>query len=344
MKIGVLGNFGSDSNMANGQTIKTQNFVTGIKTYTHHEILKINSSNWIKRPLALARSIAHRFQECDAVVMLPAQNGVRVFGPLLLHYKKKTGKKIFYNVIGGWLPEFLKDKKILKGVLRQFDGIWVETSSMQKNLERLGFANAVSIPNFKNLEPLTEQELTYPIGEPYQLCTFSRVMKEKGIEDAVNAVRMANETMGRTAYTLDIYGQVDAQQTQWFEALKASFPKEIRYCGCAEASQSVAVLRDYFALLFPTYYVGEGFAGTLIDAFFAGVPVIASDWRYNREIITEDTGMLFTPRDVDGLAAILIDIAGAPEKMLARRKHCLTAAEHYSAKTVMAEICGQLRK
>jgi glycosyltransferase involved in cell wall biosynthesis len=47
------------------------------------------------------------------------------------------------------------------------------------------------------------------------------------------------------------------------------------------------VLRDYFALLFPIYYIGEGFAGTAIDAFSAGVPVIASDWKYNSEVIKE---------------------------------------------------------
>lgn len=41
--------------------------------------------------------------------------------------------------------------------------------------------------------------------EPLRLCTFSRVMKEKGIEDAVNAVEAVNEYFGRLVYTLDIW-------------------------------------------------------------------------------------------------------------------------------------------
>jgi len=44
---------------------------------------------------------------------------------------------------------------------------------------------------------------------PYKLCTFSRVLKEKGIEDAINAVIKVNTDCGREVCTLDIYGQID---------------------------------------------------------------------------------------------------------------------------------------
>ena len=50
-------------------------------------------------------------------------------------------------------------------------------------------------------------------------------------------------------------------------------------------NETASHLKKYFALLFPTYFHGEGFAGCLIDAFFAGIPVIATDWLYNKDII-----------------------------------------------------------
>lgn len=37
-------------------------------------------------------------------------------------------------------------------------------------------------------------------------------MREKGIEDVVNAVRTINENKGFIAFTLDIYGQIDLTQ------------------------------------------------------------------------------------------------------------------------------------
>lgn len=126
-----------------------------------------------------------------------------------------------------------------------------------------------------------------PELKPLPLCTFSRVMKEKEIEDVVNAVKTVNEHFGRTVYTLDIYGQVDSAQTEWFNELKSIFPSYIKSGEPVPFDKSVEVLKNCFALLFPTYYEGEGFAGTLLDAVAAGVPVIASDWRYNPEIVNE---------------------------------------------------------
>ena len=76
-----------------------------------------------------------------------------------------------------------------------------------------------------------------------------------------------------------------------------SFPKYVSYGGKVPFDKSVDILKNYFALLFPTYYDGEGFAGTLIDAFSAGVPVIASDWKYNAEIVNEKVGIVYSAKD-----------------------------------------------
>jgi glycosyltransferase involved in cell wall biosynthesis len=58
--------------------------------------------------------------------------------------------------------------------------------------------------------------------------------------------------------------------------MQKRFPEYVVYGGVVPFNKSVEVLKDYFAVLFPTYYEGEGFAGTIIDAHSAGVPIIAS--------------------------------------------------------------------
>ena len=76
----------------------------------------------------------------------------------------------------------------------------------------------------------------------------------------------------------------------------------VTYKGVANYNQTVSVLKDYFLLLFPTYFHGEGFAGCLIDAFFAGIPVVATDWLYNKDVIIDNkNGILVpikSPRDI----------------------------------------------
>ena len=39
----------------------------------------------------------------------------------------------------------------------------------------------------------------------------------------------------------------------------------------------------------------------VIDAYIAGVPLIASDWNMNTEVITEKTGVIIPPKDEEAL-------------------------------------------
>lgn len=42
----------------------------------------------------------------------------------------------------------------------------------------------------------------------------------------------------------------------------------------------------YDALIFPSHYEGEGCPGILVEVLSASLPIIASDWKYNGEFIT----------------------------------------------------------
>lgn len=341
-KVGVVGAFAFGTDASNGQTVKTKTLKNALEKHAKIEVVAVDSHGWKKRPIALYREIRAAFKTCDAVVMLPAHNGVRVFGPLLARFKRKFGKKIFYDAIGGWLPEFLADKKRLAKTLRTFDGVWVETETMKAKLVAQGFDNVTVVPNFKEIEPLDESELVYPQGEPLRLCTFSRVMREKGIEDAANAVATVNRELGRNALTLDVYGPVDAEFQERFDEICQTFSNCVRYCGRVDADKSVETLKNYFALLFPTYYDGEGFAGTLIDAFSAGVPVVATDWRYNKEIVDDKTGVLYPTGDQAAFVEILKNVATNPTLILSKKKACLAEANKYRSENAVKTIVRRM--
>ena len=163
-------------------------------------------------------------------------------------------------------------------------------------------------------------------------------MREKGIEDAVNAVVSVNSALGFQAFSLDIYGQVDGAQIEWFESLQKKFPSYIRYGGLVPFAKSVDVLKDYFALLFPTYYEGEGFAGTLIDAYSAGVPVVASDWKYNAELVNENVGFVYPTGDQCAFVDILKRIAINPTLLLCKKQLCLIETEKYKIDDIIRQL------
>ena len=337
VKVSVLGHFGRGETLLNGQTVKTKIITEELqRSLGREQVLKIDTHGGWKTLVKAPFQTISALKNSRNILIFPAQNGLRVYAPLLSFFRRFfRGRKLHYVVIGGWLPRFLTERKNLAKALKKFDGIYAETGTMKSALEKQGFQNVFVMPNCKKLTVLAEEDLVFPDKEPLRLCTFSRVMREKGIEDAVRAVTEANKSLGRTAFSLDIYGQVDENQTEWFEKLQKTFPDFVRYGGAISFDRSVETLKNYFALLFPTYYEGEGFAGTLIDAFSAGVPVMASDWKYNTELVNEKVGYIFKTRDTDALCELLKAAAKDPTNMLEKRKHCLREAEKYTvAETV----------
>lgn len=343
-RVCVIGHFGEGQTLLNGQTIKTKIVTEELQNqFGCEQVMKVDTHGGWKVLLKSPVQLLHGLKNSRNVVIFPAHNGLRVYAPMLSWFKSFfKGRKIHYVVIGGWLPEFLGKRKSLAKALKKFDGIYVETNTMKNALEAQGFENVFVMPNCKKLTILSENALIYPSGEPYKLCTFSRVMKEKGIEDAINAVRTVNEQFGRTVYELDIYGQIDPNQIKWFDELQKSFPKYIRYKGLVDFNKSVETLKDYYVLLFPTYYDGEGFAGTLIDAFSAGVPVIASDWKYNSEIVNDTVGEVYMTGVQSTLIESLKRAAINSERILKKKKFCLQEAEKYEPDRAIRVLLNQL--
>lgn len=169
-------------------------------------------------------------------------------------------------------------------------------------------------------------------------------MKEKGIEDAINAVENINRKQGRTAFTLDIYGQIDEDYKEKFAELQKDFPSYIHYGGLIPYDKSVETLRNYFALLFPTYYHGEGFAGTLIDAMAAATPVIASDWKCNGEVVVPGkTGVLIKNCNAQKIEEELDQIAENPDRWNTMKVSTLEEAHRYEPEVAIKPLMDRLK-
>lgn len=343
-KVGICGYFGGDSKVFDGQSVKTKSLADELGTiYGKDSIKKVNTNKWKKRPFRLMLECYLMIKECENIIILPAKNGVKVFAPLFISLNRIFNKKLHYVVIGGWLPESLSTNGKLIKYLSEFNGVYVESHSMVKSIEKFGLKNVIYLPNFKRLDIINVNDLEYSEEEPYKLCTFSRVMKEKGIEDAIEAVKAVNEKNKKIVYTLDIYGNIDKKYKERFEKLQDKFPEFVEYKGVIDFKESVSVIKDYFVLLFPTYYEGEGFAGTILDAFAAGVPVISTNWRYNSEIIqNEQNGILYDYKDKMQLSVILETIKHDPSIINKMKKNCILDAKLYSPDIVIKEFSRHL--
>lgn len=343
MRVGIIGHFGYGENLINGQTIKTK-IVTDVivAQLGKNEVLKIDTHGGAKILFKAPFQVIRAFWYSRNIIIFPAHNGLRVYVPLMSIFRKFfKNRKIHYVVIGGWLPDFIKNKKLILMQLKKFNNIYVETNTMKKSLEEQGFKNIVVMPNCKNLNILKKDELVYNFAEPLKLCTFSRVMNEKGISDAVDAVRRVNEKLQRIVYKLDIYGQVDEGQKEWFDNLQDGFPEYVKYCGVVPYDKSVDIIKNYFALLFPTKFYTEGIPGTVIDAYAAGVPVIASKWESFSDVIDDGiTGIGYEFSNLEELISLLMNITSDHSIIETLKQNCIEKAENYTLDRVAQILRG----
>jgi glycosyltransferase involved in cell wall biosynthesis len=241
--------------------------------------------------------------------------------------------------VGGWLPKLAGEDAALCNRLKRFDGLWVETTSMQQDLSALGITKVTVVPNFKYLDILPREQLRNEYGAPHRLCTFSRVMAEKGITDAVEAVAAVNMGEGRRVFELDIYGPVSPEYAAEFSQLQQKYADWVCYKGVADPSDSVRILKDYFALLFPTRFYTEGIPGTIIDAYSAGVPIVTARWLNCADIFDDGvTGIGYEFGKQDELRRVLADIASRPELITNKKEACLEKARQYQPQPVIEQL------
>lgn len=340
IKIGICGHFGGNKTFLDGQTVKTKIITQELKKI--YSLKRVDTYNSKKRIFNILFGLIKLLAQCKNIIILPAHNGLKIIAPFLVFFNKIFKRKLHYIVIGGWLSKYLEDKESLKECLKKFDYIYVETSTMKKALENKGFKNIVIMPNCKDLKILKEEELVYNTSKPYKLCTFSRVVKEKGIEDAIEAVKSINENSKEIIYTLDIYGQIDVDYKERFENLAKGFPEYIKYKGLVPFDKSVDVLKEYNALLFPTLFYTEGVPGTIIDAYAAGIPVISSKWESFNDIINNQVGIGYKFGDLNELIKTLIQISLDNNFLKKNKINCLKKAEEFLPKKVIGECLKNL--
>jgi glycosyltransferase involved in cell wall biosynthesis len=169
------------------------------------------------------------------------------------------------------------------------------------------------------------------------------VTEGKGIEDAVAAVMAANAQLGKTVFSLDIFGPIDGDFRDTFSALQKSFPAYIVYRGEVPYDKSVETLRSFFALLFPTRFYTEGIPGTVIDAYAAGVPVIASRWESFSDVVEDgQTGIGYAFGDREALVSVLLSVAAEPERINDLKTACLQKARAFCPEEAMVSLLQQM--
>ena len=327
----VIGHFAWKTNDMIGAVVKARSICEelqhqlGIK-----QVGQVDIYHWRKHAVPTLARIVRACARYQHIVLVCSDTSTLMM-QLFKILKKLFHNTIHYAVVGGDMAEIFEQHPERIVAASIIDHIYVETQDCLQDLQKIGFTNAELMRNFKCITALEEHELaTWPDGGEFRFCTFSRIIEQKGILDAMVAVDQINQ-MGKQHCSLDVYGTVDPSFKEIFEHALLQY-SDTKYQGCVDSSKSVEILQDYYCLLFPTRYQTEGIPGTIVDGFAAGVPVICSMWsRYSQVVHPYFDGIVYAFGDVEALREAICWVIENPDAIRGMKTNCLKTYQTYYA-------------
>lgn len=339
-KILLIGNFCFGEESHNGQTSKSRDYYHYLADrYGSDNIIILDTSNWRKKIISSYLTLIKLLKDCENVVMLLGVNAAKFILPVVVRLKKKCNYRIFWPIVGGSLLYDKAAQKKLVPMFEKVDAIFFETKKMVEFFSH-SKTKVYYAPVFtkrilnKEFEPVINKGVL-------KFCTYSRVCKEKGISYAVEAVKIINKDSIRC--TLDIFGEPYPDYKNELEEITKGTENFIFIKDYLNGDGVIDKLSGYDAMLFPTYYPGEGFPIGVVECLTGGVPVIASDWHYNSEIIQHGTtGLIFDLNDIDGLVECINKLLNNRELLLVMKKNALAYSELFKPSSVLKDLFTEI--
>lgn len=291
-KITVVGHLDWRGNDMIGAVVKARNIYEQlIAEFGDSQLDNVDIYHWKKKKVCTLCSIFNAFAKSSDIVLVCSDTS-KILMKFFSILKRIFLNKIHYCVVGGDIAEILGQAPERIPTLACIDNFFVETEDCVTGLNAIGIKNVFLLRNFKCID--TVKQIEPYENKEMRFCTFSRVTKQKGIGDAIEAIEKLNCKMEDKPCELDIYGAIDPEyQAEFDEILRTH--RHSHYCGVVDSKDSVGVLKKYYCLLFPTLFQTEGIPGTIIDGFAAALPVICSDWVRCRQIVTDGVDGIVYP-------------------------------------------------
>lgn len=292
------------------------------------DIVKPRSRPWCIFQMAWV-ALTHR--NCPVAMSVSVSTGDKV-----LHWLQAIGcKKIYYWAVGGTLHLRLVDHHFALEPYRKLKAIYVQSPQIVKGLKELGINNAIHVNNSKRIDYIPD--IAGRNNGKIRFVFLSRVHPDKGCTMIVNSANRLNELGYYDRFTIDFYGKIDDNYNAFLPMIEPI--GNVQYRGFLDLSgkEGYDVLATYDIMLFPTFWDGEGFPGIVIDAFISGVPIIASNWNCNEEVIDSQTGVIIPHHDENALFDTMKNALEGMYNLRQMAFECQARAKGYDNRIVLSE-------
>ena len=241
-----------------------------------------------------------RIRQSEKVLIFTNHQLMLALGPLCLLIAKVAGKPCFIRPFGGSLDLYYEQlPPILRWFFRHFirhiDGVIVQTEFLYNHFASWLGDRVHIVPGYRHLS-VDEAKRVPARSSPnsqLRLVYVGHIREEKGVLVMLESLRDLT-TREQESIHCDVFGPV-------YDEISTRFQHDISQTPCAtyqgvlDPDDVIPRLRQYDALVFPSYYQGEGHPGVLIEAMMAGLPVITTAFRSIPEVVQDRVNGLLVP-------------------------------------------------
>ncbi len=300
-----------------GASVLVKQLVEGLEAHAGAELVLVNTSGirgsgWLA-PFRLLKAAVQLFMgafRSDVLTMhISGTRGTSIafllVGSLVVLAKGISRRPL---VIRTFANTYVSDeqpgwaRRWTRSILGSADLFLVETKASVERAKGDGFGWTQWFPNVR---PLPTLALPNRRESPCRRFLYlGHVRPEKGLHLLQEAALSLPQDV-----TVDAYGALlGGMEEAHFETGR------VRYCGELQPSEVIPKIVEYDALVLPTLYDSEGYPGVVLEAYMAGVPVIASRVGGIPEIVSETSGVLIDKGDVSQLESAMKRWVDDPEE------------------------------
>lgn len=294
------------------------------------------ASQWAA--LRVASRLLPLVRRADVVTFHASTEATVRFGPVVMAVCRLLGRPLIVREFGG---SFHRDyeamgrlsRRVVHRLLRRSHVLFQTHLLLDYFRERFPGSRCSW---YSNSRPLDGRFAPVEVGEGRRRFVFvGHVKPEKGVRELVEAGRLLS---GRDV-EIDVYGPLlEGVSEQDFSGQEV-----VRYRGVLPPERVGDTLRGYDALLLPSYHYGEGYPGVILEAYAAGIPVVATDWMAIPEIVDAGvSGLLIEPRRPEAIVEALTGLMDQPARLGALREGARRMAERFASTRwtdAFVEIC-----
>ncbi len=317
----------------NGVNVKNRHILKYLEEMDDTDVSVVDTDNWKLKAVPLFFQIACKSLTHKKIVLSINTNSAYQIIKFLNFMGLED--RLIYFVVGGSLHTQMENGSLNLKYFNNIHKIFVQTKEMEEKLLQLGLKNVEQLPNSKYFKAINieyDRDITLPIKCFY----LGRIHPDKGTDLIFEALGEVNKDGPK--FTVDFFGPIEKSYNELFlkKVEEYSFANYEGVIDLIDNVENYLRLSDYDLFLFPTFWHGEGFPGVVLDSFISGVPVLASDWNHNKEVIQDGiTGIIFETNNLRDFGTKLDYIACNPEVLNKLRENAHMESKKYHSENVL---------